>query len=248
MKRRQTGYFMDFGDDRDPRSYEARARLHQHHRERAVASILVELHVMAVKKVLPQKQNWLVSAERAHWQDFSGSAEKGTQAAHCVPCQIRISGKLPEQYVRKHSGNRADIIAAYFGKTDKFLPAVFNQCDSKAEQDGLRDAFHDACLDVLNSGFHGDDQATNVTVNVRNAFSIFKSGSRNAFQATYRYFESSRNSYERISRTDKAREEALKMRIVGHYLKELNYSSAIADIARLGEIRELISEYNVFMA
>ena len=246
MKRRQTEYFMEFGDDRDPRSIEARARLHQHHRERAVASILAELHIMAVMKVLPQNQNWTIGAEKAYWQDFSGDANRGTQAAHCVPCQIRISGKRPEQYVRKHSSNRADIIVAYFGKTDKFLPTVFNQCDSKAEQDGLRDAFHDACIDVLNSGYYSDDQLENVTVHIKNAFSIFKSGSKAAFDVSYRYFESTRASYQRIGRTDKVKEEAVKMRVIAHYLKELRYSTTINDITRFGEIKALIDEYRGF--
>ncbi len=189
MNRKRPGFFMDFGDDQDPRSIKDRALRHEQYRHRVIATILVDLHLMAAAGIFPD--HCLVSAERAHWQDFKGSELKGTEAAHCVPCQIRITGRLPEQYIRKHSIDRAEKLKAYFGKTDRFLPVIFNKCDSQAERLGLVNAFWDACLDALNSGLNSDGiKQSTVVMNIRNAFSLYEGRAQSAYGLTVKHFES----------------------------------------------------------
>jgi hypothetical protein len=248
MKRQWTEYIMEFGDDRDPRSMEGRSRQHQAHRERAIATILTDLHLMAVADVFPKVI--LVGTEKAYWQDVQGNKVKGNEAAHCVPCQIRISGKLPEQYIRKYSSDRAQVISAYFGKTTPHLPAIFNDCDQKCEQDGLIEAFQDACIDVINLGYEsGKFSFASVTSRIRRAFSIFEAGARNAYMKVIQYYDNERAKCQQF--TTKAKQEEAKWRaqqsrIVKHYLKELNNSSAIDDIIRFGEVSELINLYKTF--
>ena len=235
---------MDFGDDFDPQSIKNRAKLHEQHRHRVVATILADLHLMAVADVLPKV--CFISAQKAFWQDSKGSEARGTEAAHCVPCQIKITGRRPEQYIRKYSTDRADKIEAYFGKTDDFLPAVFNKCDSQAERLGLIAAFWDACVDVINSGFISQSfRQPTVSIYIKNAFSIYKSGAQNAFNFTIRHFENNRNFYATYD-PQRAREEDQKIKIIRYYSTELNSSGAISDITRFGELREMIELYKGF--
>jgi hypothetical protein len=248
MGRQGTDYIIEFGDDSDPRSIEGRARVHQGHRERVVATILTDLHLMAVADIFPS--TILVGAEKAYWQDVKGSKAKGTEAAHCVPCQIRITGKLPEQYLRKFSSDRADTISAYFGKTTPFLPLIFNDCDQKCEQDGLINAFHDACIEVINSGYHSQDfRFSTVTTSIRGAFSTFEAGARFAYINAVNFYEKEKASCQRFStaaKIEEAKVRSRQIRIVKHYIKELDNSSAIDDIIRFGEINDLINLYKTF--
>jgi hypothetical protein len=244
MKRKQTDFFMDFGDDQDPRSIKNRAALHEQHRHRVIATILVDLHLMAAAGILPD--NCIVGAERAYWQDFSGSETKGTEAAHCVPCQIRITGKRPEQYVRKYSVDRAEKIAAYFGKTDKFLPVIFNKCDSQAERLGLVDAFWDACLEVVNSGLlSGTLRQQTVVMHIKSAFSLYKGLAVNAFSSAIKHFEGNRIKYA-LSSPDRSKEAATQVKVIQYYNSELSKSTVIQDITGFGEMKELIDLYKKF--
>lgn len=252
MGRKATELYFEFGDDQDPRTIESRARLHEQHRGRAVASILAELHLMAIVDVFPA--NCIIDAKKAFWQDFKGSKTKGTQAAHCAPCQITITGKRPEQYIRKYSTVRATELTAMFGKTDKFLPLIFNQCDSRAErivdaggkEKGLVAAFWDACLNAINAGRFGSSlsDADKIVTDIKTAYEEYKSKAKEAFKLTIKAFEDDKIYYSNYSvDRDKAKEAAGKIKIVKYYKEELSVSKAVNQITRYGEISDLIHQY-----
>ncbi len=253
MGRQDTAIYLQYGDDEDPRRLEERARLHERHRGRTVASILAEMYLMAVIDLLPEQ--CIIDAKKAFWQDFRGSRDKGTQAAHCAPCQITVRGLRPEQYLRKYSTNRADELAAFFGKTDKFLPTVFNQCDSRAErvvdgagkEVGLVPAFWDACLNAVNAGRFSESglkKTETIVTDIRAAFEEYKSKAKYAFMMTVKAFEDDKNYFTHFSvNKEKAKEAAIKMKIVKFYREELSAFKAVNQITNFGEIEELIHQY-----
>lgn len=250
MGRQRTDGILEFGDDRDPRSLASRARQHQSHRERAVATILADLHLMAITKVvLPSKQSWNVGTEKAFWQDVKGSQAKGTEAAHCVPCQIKINAFRPEQFVRKFSVERANMIELYFGKTTPHLPVIYNDCDQKCEEDGLIEAFQEACIQALNDGFFANgfnDSA--IKTSIRNAFSAFTGMARTTYGTVIQYYRNKEIQAKQFStqaKQDEAKWRATQRRIVEHYLKELNNSSAIQDVTQL-DLLPMINLYKTF--
>jgi hypothetical protein len=247
--RQSTDGILEFGDDRDPKSVVARARQHQTHRERAIATILTDLHLMAVtKKVLPQNVNWNVGTEKAYWQDVKGSKAKGTEAAHCVPCQIKINAFRPEQLVRKFSPERANMIELYFGKTTPHLPLVFNDCDQKCEADGLIEAFQEACIQALNDGAiaTGFNDAA-IKTSILNAFSAYTGMARTTYLKVINYYESERQKCLFFGHAKKAEAKwrLLQRKIVEHYMKELDNSAAVQDVFQL-DLKPLITLYKTF--
>jgi hypothetical protein len=250
MGRQRTDGILEFGDDRDPRSLAGRARQHQSHRERAVATILADLHLMAItKKVLPQNQSWNVGTEKAFWQDVKGSQASGTEAAHCVPCQLKINAFRPEQYVRKFSTERANMIELYFGKTTPHLPVIYNDCDQKCEEDGLIEAFQEACIISLNDGYFANgfnDSA--IKTCIRNAFSTFAGKSRTTYGMVIQYYQNKENlcrQFKTQAKQDEADWRKTQRRIVEHYRKELDNSSAIQDVMQL-DLLPMINLYKSF--
>jgi hypothetical protein len=239
MNRTQTTYTMDYGDDYDPRTTELRARWHEEHRQRTIILLLTEFYLMSVADVFPD--SFTIEFTGAHWQDAFGDAVKGTQAAHCVPCQIKMSGRHPQQYLRKHSPDRAEIIEAYFGKTDT-LPAIFNKCDSQAEPNGLKEAFLEATFFAIESGRSGGTfHLSSVSAYVRKAFKIYLDFAKIAFKKTIEHFEKKQNQ-SNISQDEK--KQALKqIKIVEFYKSEVRYSTALNDSLKLGEIVDSIDFY-----
>ena len=218
-----------------------------------VASIIAEMYFMAVVDLFPDE--CIIDAKKAFWQDFRGSKAKGTQAAHCAPCQLTIRGLRPEQYVRKYSTVRAAELAAFFGKTDKFLPTIFNQCDSRAERlvnahgqgIGLVPAFWDACLNAVNAGrFSASGLRNQETIvnHIHSAFEEYKSKAKHAFLMTGKEYEADKNYFTNYSVDKaKAKEAATKMKIVRFYSDELTSFKAVTQITRFGEIKDLIDQY-----
>src|SRR3954447_26784822 len=68
-----------------------RAVRHENARQRAVISVILELHMMALINVIEKDSN--VSLDGAHFQSLKGEDAADTEAAHCVPRQILINGK-----------------------------------------------------------------------------------------------------------------------------------------------------------
>jgi hypothetical protein len=244
MNRKSTPIVIDFGNEDDPNSIKGRARQHEQHRERVVATILGHLYLMSALEIFPANRS--VAAKAAYWQDFGGSEAAGTEAAHCVPCQLKINGKRPEQYVRKYSNSVAEEIMGLFGKTTSFLPAIFNKCDSRCEANGLVNAFWDASINVIDAGLCGSTEIKDVTNHVRSAFGFYSAMALNTFDLVYQLYEIDRNGAINMGQTVKAQEAQAKKVIVQHYRRELQSPVALNDVIRFGEIEELINIYKAF--
>ena len=245
MNRKSTPIFINFGNEDDPNSIKSRARSHEQHRQRVIVTLFAHLYLMsAAENILPANRS--VAAQRAYWQDYSGSEVTGTQAAHCVPCQIKINGKRPEQYIRKHSNALAEEIAGLFGKTNPFLPAIFNKCDSRCEANGLVGAFWDAAIKVIDFGLGGSLKIKDVTKFVRSGFGFYSTLAANTFDYVTQLYEIDQNRAAHFNRISEMQEAKQKKAIVQHYRRELMNPVALNDVVRFGEIEELINIYKAF--
>jgi hypothetical protein len=244
MNRKATPVVIDFGNEDDPTSIKGRARQHEQHRQRTIVTIFAHLYLMSAREILPVNRS--VAAERAHWQDFGGSEAAGTEAAHCVPCQLKINGYRPEQYVRKYSNSVGDEIAGLFGKTNPFLPAIFNKCDSRCEANGLVDAFWDAAIKVVDFGLGNSLKIKDVTNHIRKAFGFYSLQAKVTFDYVYQLYEIDRTRALNFGKTVEANEAKAKKVIIQHYRRELAKPVALNDVIRFGEIEEMINLYKGF--
>lgn len=244
MNRKSTPVVIDFGNEDDPTSIKGRARSHEQHRQRVIATLLAHLYLMSATELLPASRS--VAAKRAYWQDSSGSEASGTQAAHCVPCQLKINGKRPEQYIRKYNNALAEEIAGLFGKTNAFLPAIFNKCDSRCEANGLVDAFWDASINVIDSGLCKSTSLKDVTNHVRKAYGFYSSSAMFTFDYVFQLYQIDKNRAANFGRIAEMNEANAKKIIVQHYRRELMNPVALNDVIRFGEIEEMTDIYKAF--
>ncbi len=238
--RRQADYWIDFGDENAPRSVKDRARWHEGRRQRAIASILLELHLMAVTEIIPLNTRSF-GMVKAHWQDDFGSEEDETHAAHCVPRQLIIRSRHPHDLLRPYSPDRSDYLQGFFAKTD-ILPVNFNKCDSRCERIGLVNGFRLACLSAIASGHASPDiKFGRVSTSVRIAFEHYKAAARFVFQASAQRLSKKLVFPKPLPHNERKWKQQLA--ITEGYAQELRYSSAINTITRLGEMDDLVKHY-----
>ena len=244
MNRKSTPTAIDFGNEDDPTSMKGRARTHEQHRQRVIVTLLAHLYLMSANELLPANRS--VAAQRAYWQDYNGSEAAGTEAAHCVPCQLKINGKRPEQYIRRFNNALAEEIVSLFGKTNRFLPAIFNKCDSRCEANGLVDAFWDAAINVIDAGLTKSTKIKDVTTHIRGAYGFYSSLAMNSYDFVVQLYEIDKNRAANFNRTAEMQEANAKKVIVQHYRRELMNPVALNDVIRFGEIEEMINLYKSF--
>jgi hypothetical protein len=138
----QIGY-SSAGIQRMPTALKDVAAAHEKNRQRVVASILLELIFLSLTKIIKEKS--MVRLSKAVSQSLKGSKEDSTQAAHCVPRQVRVGTETVQELMYRAFPERGWAVSVLFGETD-ILPSVFNICDSLAEKKGLEEAFRQACL------------------------------------------------------------------------------------------------------
>lgn len=238
--RQQSDYWIDFGDESAPRSIRDRARWHEGRRQRAVASVLLEIHLMAAAEIIPRNTK-TISLEKAQWQDDFGSADDDTHAAHCVPRQLVIRSRHPHDLLRRYSGDRADFLQGFFAKTD-ILPANFNKCDSRCERISIVNGFRLACLSAINSGHYASDiRFSKVVTAVRTAFDFYRSAARFAFDGSSARLSKRLVFPKPLPHNEQKWKQQLA--ITQGYAQELRYSTAISTITRLGEVEDLVKIY-----
>lgn len=126
------------GTDRDI------ALAHEANRQSAVKELLVHLFFMAKFRIV----SGMVTVMKAENQYLV--AHGNDEAAHCVPGQI-LSGAQSIQSLLTASDDLQLIVENLFAKTDE-IHLKFNLADSRAEENGLRQAFGIACNNVVNAG------------------------------------------------------------------------------------------------
>ena len=157
-----------------------RAIKHETERQRVVASIILELHMMAVIGVF--KKDVKISLDGAHFQSLKGDDANATEAAHCAPRQILLNGKpADEAFSNAADGFRLKVM---FGETD-ILPINFNKCDSRAERKGLAEGFQKACESSIRAGlFGGTLEPSSIAVSSVAAYSIYSHHANLAFTSS----------------------------------------------------------------
>ncbi len=240
-ERQQADYWIDFGDEGTPRAIRDSARWHEGRRQRVVASILIELHLMAATEIIPKTARGFTMI-KARSQDAFGSTENQTEPAHCVPRQLVIRAREPHDLLRKPLPDRADFVCGYFAKTDT-LPIDFNECDSRCERLGLVEGFRIACVSAIATGHltDGELKFTKVSVDVKNAFDLYKSAAKDSFQSSITRLEKKLTFPKPLPENERRWKKQLL--ITQGYAHELRYSSAMRTISELDEIEHLIKVY-----
>lgn len=153
---------------------------HETNRQRVVASILLDLHFMALKGIIPKGAPLKVA--RAVSQNLKGSKTDSTQAAHCAPRQVIIGVESAQELMQRVFPERAWALSILFGETD-ILPVNFNKCDSLAEGKGLAKTFQSACQHAVETG-HIDNKINlnSIITRTENAFAIYNDGAATAFR------------------------------------------------------------------
>ncbi len=240
-ERQQSDYWIDFGDEGAPRALKDRAHWHESRRQRVVASILLELHLMAATELISRRATSF-RLMKARWQDAFGAAENETQAAHCVPRQLVINAKEPQEILRVPLPDRSDFIRGYFAKSDT-LPANFNRSDSRCEMLGLVEGFRLACQSAISSGHltDGKIKIQRVSTDIKIAFDLYKSVAKDAFMSANDRLDKKLTFPKPLP--DNERKWRQQLHITQSYADALRRSTVINEITQLGEIESLIKIY-----
>ncbi len=151
------------------------AKSHEINRQSVVKEILVHVFFMAKFGLVDRD----LAVGEAHAQYFSSTG--GHQAAHCSPGQIFYQASPIQEYL-VDSGELLVAVDNLFGRTDG-IDAVFNKADSRAEENGLREALRVGCINVAaaaqNSRFN---RAMEICPFISTAFGAYKSFGVRGFQ------------------------------------------------------------------
>jgi hypothetical protein len=159
-----------------PFGIEERAQTHEINRQRVVASIILDLHFMTIKRFI--EENSIVTYRGAISQSLEGHA--GNQAAHCAPRQIYVNGRAIQHAMQHRYPERAFALDALFAETD-ILPANFNKCDSRIERNGLSEAFRAACEHAIRRAYQvAEFDRGLITMAATGAYAIYKQGAATA--------------------------------------------------------------------
>jgi hypothetical protein len=157
-----------------------RAIEHESNRQRVVASILIDLYLMAATGIIEEGQS--LSLTGAKSQSLQG--QSGNAAAHCAPRQVIIDGTTAQDVLAEKIPERAFALEALFGETD-ILPVNFNKADSRSERSGLTEGFRKACQVVVDAGlFKGGTDPGEVLTAVQLAFGLYRADAMAAFVAS----------------------------------------------------------------
>ena len=117
---------------------------HETNRQSAVKEILVHIFLMAKFRFFPGA---LIVREAKNQYLF---AHDDDQAAHCAPGQMESGSQTVQTLITK-SDDLQLLLENLFAKTDE-MHGRFNKADSRAEEEGLRAAFGNACNQVAEQG------------------------------------------------------------------------------------------------
>lgn len=120
------------------------ATTHEVNRQNVVKEIFVHVFLMSKFKIL----TGMTTVGAAKSQYITGHGND--QAAHCVPGQIRAGGQ-PLQDLVAASDELHVTLDNLFGTTDE-IDGNFNKADSSSEDNGVRNAFGNACNLAARSG------------------------------------------------------------------------------------------------
>lgn len=171
-----------------PFGWKERAATHEVNRQRVVASLLLDIHIMAVLDIIGKgktvslKKPKKVKAVGAVVQNLEGSENDGTEAAHCAPRQIVINSVPVQNLLKRKFPDRAWAMEVLFGETD-ILPENYNKADSRAERNGLAQGLGEACeIAIFKGHFGGKMEVDAILSAALYAYSTYQNRAKNAFQ------------------------------------------------------------------
>ena len=151
------------------------ALAHEVNRQSAVKEILLHVFLMSNYNLLPGT----LQVRKAENQYLVATGDN--EAAHCAPGQI-WSGSRTIQSLITGSDDLQLAVENLFARTDS-IHLRFNMADSRAEENGLRAAFGDACLQVARVGRSAKFNRAEVFCQyVESAFNLYKVQGIRAFQ------------------------------------------------------------------
>jgi hypothetical protein len=144
------------------------ASSHETNRQSAVKEILLHLFFMSKYGLIDDN----LRVAKAEAQYFTATG--GHQAAHCAPGQIWYGSKRVQDVVDSDPHLHVEV-DNLFGRTDG-IDARFNIADSRAEENGLREAFGAACVCVAADAKHARfNRAMQIYPYLSTAFGSYRS-------------------------------------------------------------------------
>jgi hypothetical protein len=151
------------------------AKSHEINRQSAVKEILVHVFFMAKFGLIDRD----LAVGEAHAQYFSSTG--GHQAAHCSPGQIFYQASPNHEYLDE-SDELLVAVDNLFGRTDG-IDAMFNIADSRAEENGLREALRVGCINAASAAQNARfNRAIEIYPYISTAFGAYKSFGVRGFQ------------------------------------------------------------------
>ena len=212
---------------------------HEKSRQRVVASILLELRLMMLKGVIENKQ--LLRLSKAVSQNLKGSKEDSTQAAHCVPRQIRFGTETMQEVLFRVFPERAWAVSVMFGETD-ILPVNFNKCDSLAEKKGLEEAFRKACQYAVDVEDEKEMVAYSIFTRAENAFAIYKTIADITYRECEKYIK---DKFKPFLFPPQVKELTEQFQIMEQYSETLRDSPGKIEGISMSKIEGLIKIYSM---
>ncbi len=194
------------------------ATTHEIERQRTITQVLLEIYMMTGFGMLSKDDK--IAVKGAEVQDERASA--GDQAAHYLPRQLTVNAVSLQDVAVKYSTALSNHIKALFARTEH-LPANYNRADSRAETNGLDDAFRHACqLTIASSPFllagqDANDVVKNAPTFIKAAVNVYQSRAKTAFHLAIKNLEDKLNG-ERVFDTERER-WTMQTAILQCYLK-----------------------------
>ncbi len=194
------------------------AATHEVERQRTVTQVLLEIYMMTGFGML--KKDDKLTVKGAEVQDERATG--GDQAAHYLPRQLLVNTISLQDVGIKYSTELSNHIKALFARTEH-LPANYNRADSKAEMQGLDEAFREACRLVvtLANTSTGDGTANDAVREapnlIKSAVNLYQDRAKIAFHLAVKSLEEKLKG-ERVFATEKERWET-QTEILRCYLK-----------------------------
>ncbi len=193
------------------------ATTHEIERQRTITQALLEIYMMTVFGMLDKDDKLTVKGAEVQDERASG----GDQAAHYLPRQLMVNDISLQDVAFRYSTKLSNHIKALFSRTEK-LPANYNRADSKAETQGLDEAFRQACrlvISLVNASGEPNEQAIarEAPNLIKSAVNLYQERGKTAFHLAIKSLQEKLNG-DRVFATEKER-WTMQLEILRCYLK-----------------------------
>ena len=221
------------------------AATHEVERQRTITQILLEIYMMTKFGMIDKDDKIYVKGAEVQDERATG----GDQAAHYVPRQLTVNTISLQAVALKYSTALSSHIAALFARTEH-LPANYNRADSKAETNGMDEAFRYACQLVVASspyliaGQDAGDVVKHAPTFIKSAINGYQEKAKAAFYAAIKGLEDKLNG-ERVFETERER-WTMQIAILRCYLKVDGIHQSINEELTSDRIESTYRTYTLF--